>query len=244
MCNQNNKNIMIKLTDLKNEFKVIKSINVDGAYNLYSNTRKGNRSNLLYLGYVTVKNGKVTHYPTGTITSDIKELHEIVNTWADNAEYDVITYSPDCRASYVAEVRLHDFMKDMGFEYDRNIYSLTMNKIAGNKDKLKIDINVKDKDNNEYEVNAALLTDEYSWIDLSGNTYKEVMDNISSIVRAIALTSLVNSFEVFNKTKNADMSLVNELVMTKFSGTLSLEKMSFKEYLINNLEEMLNTLKN
>lgn len=235
---------MIKLTDLKNEFKVIKSITIDSAYNLYSNTRKGNRSNLLYLGYVTVKNGKVTHYPTGTITSDINELHEIVNTWADNAEYDVITYSPDCRASYVAEVRLHDFMKDMGFEFERNIYSLTMNKIAGNKDKLKIDINVKDKDNNEYEVNAALLTDEYSWIDLSGNTYKEVMDNISSIVRAIALTSLVNSFEVFNKTKNADMSLVNELVMTKFSGTLSLEKMSFKEYLINNLEEMLNKLKN
>lgn len=235
---------MIKLTDLKNEFKVIKSITIDSAYNLYSNTRKGNRSNLLYLGYVTVKNGKVTHYPTGTITSDINELHEIVNTWADNAEYDVITYSPDCRASYVAEVRLHDFMKDMGFEFERNIYSLTMNKIAGNKDKLKIDINVKDKDNNEYEVNAALLTDEYSWIDLSGNTYKEVMDNISSIVRAIALTSLVNSFEVFNKTKNADISLVNELVMTKFSGTLSLEKMSFKEYLINNLEEMLNKLKN
>lgn len=235
---------MIKLTDLKNEFKVIKSITINSAYNLYSNTRKGNRSNLLYLGYVTVKNGKVTHYPTGTITSDINELHEIVNTWADNAEYDVITYSPDCRASYVAEVRLHDFMKDMGFEFERNIYSLTMNKIAGNKDKLKIDINVKDKDNNEYEVNAALLTDEYSWIDLSGNTYKEVMDNISSIVRAIALTSLVNSFEVFNKTKNADISLVNELVMTKFSGTLSLEKMSFKEYLINNLEEMLNKLKN
>jgi hypothetical protein len=236
---------MIKLTDLKNEFKVIKSITIDNAYNLYSNTRKGNRSNLLYLGYVTVKNGKVTHYPTGTITSDINELHEIVNTWADNAEYDVITYSPDCRASYVAEVRLHDFMKDMGFEFERNIYSLTMNKIAGNKDKLKIDINVKDKDNNEYEVNAALLTDEYSWIDLSGNTYKEVMDNISSIVRAIALTSLVNSFEVFNKTKNADMSLVNELVMTKFSGTsLSLKKMPFKEYLINNLEEMLNKLKN
>lgn len=237
---------MIKLTDLKNEFKVIKSITIDSAYNLYSNTRKGNRSNLLYLGYVTVKNGKVTHYPTGTITSDMNELHEIVNTWADNAEYDVITYSPDCRASYVAEVRLHDFMKDMGFEFERNIYSLTMNKIAGNKDKLKIDINVKDKDNNEYEVNAALLTDEYSWIDLSGNTYKEVMDNISSIVRAIALTSLVNSFEVFNKTKNADMSLVNELVMTKFkfSGTSFLEKMSFKEYLINNLEEMLNKLKN
>ena len=86
---------MIRLKDLKNEFKVIKSITVENAYNLYSNTRHGNRSVFLYLGYVTVKNGKVTHYPTGTITSDIKELHEIVNTWADNAEYDVITYSPD-----------------------------------------------------------------------------------------------------------------------------------------------------
>jgi hypothetical protein len=234
---------MIRLKDLKNEFKVIKSITLENAYNLYSNTRHGNRSVFLYLGYVKIKNGKVTHYPTGTITSDIKELHEIVNTWADNAKYDVITYSPDCRSSYVAEVRLHDFMASMGFEYDRNIYSLTMNKVAGNKDKLKIDITVKDKDNNEYEVVAMMLTGEYSWIDLSGKTYKEVMDNITSIMRAITLTTLANSFEIFNKTKDANMDLVNKMVMSKMSGPLSIEKMSFKEYLINTLEETLNNLK-
>ncbi len=235
---------MIRLKDLKNEFNVIKSITLNAAYNLYSNTRKGNRTNMLYLGYVTLNNGKVTHYPTGTITSDIKELHEIVNTWADNAEYDVITYSPDCRAQYVAEVRLHDFMTNMGFEYGRNIYSLTMNKIAGNKDKIKIDINVKEKDNNEYEVVAALLTDEYSWIDLSGNNYKEVMDNITSIMHAITLTSLANSFEIFNKTKDANMDLVNEMVMSNVTDMMDVEKKSFKEYLINTLEETINKLKN
>lgn len=234
---------MIRLKDLKNEFKVIKSITLEGAYNLYSNTRNGNRSVFLYLGYVTVKNGKVTHYPTGTITSDIKELHEIVNTWADNAEYDVITYSPDCRAQYVAEVRLHDFMTSMGFEYSRNTYSLTMNKIAGNKDKVKIEIDVKEKNNNEYEVIAALLTDDYSWIDLSGKTYKEVMDNISSIMRAITLTTLANSFEIFNKTKDANMDLVNEMVMSNMTDMMDVEKKSFKEYLINTLEETLNNLK-
>lgn len=235
---------MIRLKDLKNEFNVIKSITLNAAYNLYSNTRKGNRSNLLYLGYVTLNNGKVTHYPTGTITSDIKELHEIVNTWADNAEYDVITYSPDCRVQYVAEVRLHDFMIRMGFEYGRNIYSLTMNKLAGNKDKIKIDINVKEKDNNEYEVIAALLTDEYSWIDLSGKTYKEVMDNITSIMHAITLTSLANSFEIFNKTKDANMDLLNKMVMSNMTDMLNVEKKSFKEYLINTLEETINKLKN
>lgn len=234
---------MIRLKDLKNEFKVIKSITLENAYNLYSNTRHGNRSVFLYLGYVTVKNGKVTHYPTGTITSDIKELHEIVNTWADNAEYDVITYSPDCRAQYVAEVRLHDFMTSMGFEYSRNTYSLTMNKIAGNKDKVKIEIDVKEKNNNEYEVIAALLTDDYSWIDLSGKTYKEVMDNISSIMRAITLTTLANSFEIFNKTKDANMDLVNEMVMSNMTDMMDVEKKSFKEYLINTLEETLNNLK-
>ena len=235
---------MIRLKDLKNEFNVIKSITLNAAYNLYSNTRKGNRSNLLYLGYVTLNNGKVTHYPTGTITSNIKELHEIVNTWADNAEYDVITYSPDCRVQYVAEVRLHDFMTRMGFEYGRNICSLTMNKLAGNKDKIKIDINVKEKDNNEYEVVAALLTDEYSWIDLSGKTYKEVMDNITSIMHAITLTSLANSFEIFNKTKDANMDLLNKMVMSNMTDMMNVEKKSFKEYLINTLEETINKLKN
>ncbi|MBQ2015827.1 MAG: hypothetical protein II207_02380, partial [Clostridia bacterium] len=117
-----------------------------------------------------------------------------------------------------------------GFEYDRNIYSLTMNKVAGNKDKLKIDITVKDKDNNEYEVIAALLTGEYSWIDLSGKTYKEVMNNISSIMRVITLTSLANSFNIFNKTKDANIDLVNEMMMSKMSDTLCIKKLSFKEY--------------
>lgn len=234
---------MIRLKDLKNEFKVIKSITVENAYNLYSNTRHGNRSVFLYLGYVTVKNGKVTHYPTGTITSDIKELHEIVNTWADNAEYDVITYSPDCRAQYVAEVRLHDFMTNMGFEYNRNTYTLTLTKLGGNKDKITVEIDVKEKDNNEYEVVAALLTDNYSWIDLSGKSYKDVMDNITSIMRAITLTTLANSFEVFNKTKDANMDLVNEMVMSNVSDMMVVEKKSFKEYLINTLEETLNNLK-
>lgn len=234
---------MIRLKDLKNEFKVIKSITVENAYNLYSNTRHGNRSVFLYLGYVTVKNGKVTHYPTGTITSDIKELHEIVNTWADNAEYDVITYSPDCRPQYVAEVRLHDFMTNMGFEYKRNTYTLTLTKLAGNKDKLTIEIDVKEKNNNEYEVAAALLTDNYSWIDLSGKSYKDVMDNITSIMRAVTLTTLANSFEVFNKTKDANMDLVNEMVMSNVTDMMDVEKKSFKEYLINTLEETLNNLK-
>jgi hypothetical protein len=210
---------------------------------LYSNTRHGNRSVFLYLGYVTVKNGKVTHYPTGTITSDIKELHEIVNTWADNAEYDVITYSPDCRAQYVAEVRLHDFMTGMGFEYKRNTYTLALTKLGGNKDKITVEIDVKEKDNNEYEVVAALLTDNYSWIDLSGKSYKDVMDNITSIMRAITLTTLANSFEVFNKTKDANMDLVNEMVMSNVSDMMVVEKKSFKEYLINTLEETLNNLK-
>ena len=234
---------MIRLKDLKNEFKVIKSITVENAYNLYSNTRHGNRSVFLYLGYVTVKNGKVTHYPTGTITSDIKELHEIVNTWADNAEYDVITYSPDCLPQYVAEVRLHDFMTNMGFEYKRNTYTLTLKKLAGNKDKLTIEIDVKEKNNNEYEVAAALLIDNYSWIDLSGNSYKDVMDNITSVMRAVTLTTLANSFEVFNKTKDANMDLVNEMVMSNLTDMMDVEKKSFKEYLINTLEETLNNLK-
>lgn len=235
---------MIRLKDLKNEFKVIKSIIVKDAYNLYSNTRKGNRSVFLYLGYVTVKNGKVTHYPTGTITSDINELHEIVNTWADNAEYDVITYSPDCRPSYVAEVRLHDFMTGLGFEYNRNIYTLVLTKLAGNKDKLTIEIDVKEKNNNEYEVAAALLTDNYSWIDLSGNSYKDVMDNITSVMRAVTLTTLANSFEVFNKTKDANMDLLDNMIMSKLGDNFEVTKSSFKEYIINTLEETINKLKN
>ena len=235
---------MIRLKDLKNEFKVIKSITVEGAYNLYSNTRNGNRSVFLYLGYVTIKNGKVTHYPTGTMTSDIKELHEIVNTWADNAEYDVVTYSPDCRAPYVAEVRLHDFMTNMGFEYDRNIYTLTLTKLGGNKDKVKIEITVNDDNSDRgYNVSCSLLTGEYSWIDLSGDTYKDVMDNISAIMKALTLSTISNAFDIYNKTNGANMDLLDDMVMSKLGDNFNITKSSFKDYLINTLEETLNKLK-
>lgn len=235
---------MIRLKDLKNEFKVIKSINVDNAYNLYSNTRNGNRSVFLYLGYVTVKNGKVTHYPTGIITSDIKELHEIVNTWADNAEYDVITYSPDCRPSYAAEVRLHDFMTNLGFEYNRNIYTLVLTKLAGNKDKIKIEITVNDdKSERGYNIKCSLLTSVYSWIDLSGDTYKDVIDNISSIMKVLTLSTISKAFDIYNKTNNANMDLLDNMVMSKLEDNFDVTKSSFKEYLINTLEETLNNLK-
>lgn len=234
---------MIKLRDLKCEFNVIKSITLNATYNLYSNNRSGKRTNMLYLGYVTLNNGKVTHYPTGTITSDIKELHEIVNTWVDNAEYDVITYSPDCRPSYIAEVRLHDFMTSLGFEYNRNIYTLVLTKLAGDKDKLKLEIDVKEKDNNEYEVVASLLTGEYSWIDLSGKTYKEVMDNISAIMKALSLSTISNVFDIYNKTNDANMDLLDNMVMSKLGNNFDVTKSSFKEYLIKTLEETLNNLK-
>lgn len=235
---------MIKLRDLKCEFNVIKSITLNATYNLYSNNRSGKRTNMLYLGYVTLNNGKVTHYPTGTVTSDIKELHEIVNTWADNAEYDVITYSPDCRPSYIAEVRLHDFMTSLGFEYNRNIYTLVLTKLAGNKDKIKIEITVNDdKSERGYNISCSLLIGVYSWIDLSGDTYKDVMNNISSIIRAITLTTLANSFEVFNKTKDADIDLLDNMIISKLEDNFDVTKLSFKEYLIKTLEETLNNLK-
>ena len=237
---------MIRLKDLKNEFKVIKSIIVKDAYNLYSNTRKGNRSVFLYLGYVTVKNGKVTHYPTGTITSDINELHEIVNTWADNAEYDVITYSPDCRPSYVAEVRLHDFMTGLGFEYNRNIYTLVLTKLAGDKDKIKIEITVNDdKSERGYNISCSLLlTGVYSWIDLSGDTYKDVIDNISSTVKVLTLSTISKAFDIYNKTNDANMDLLDNMIMSKLGDNFEVTKSSFKEYIINTLEETINKLKN
>jgi hypothetical protein len=134
-------------------------------------------------------------------------------------------------------------MTSMGFEYSRNTYTLTLTKLGGNKDKITVEIDVKEKDNNEYEVVAALLTDNYSWIDLSGKSYKDVMDNITSIMRAITLTTLANSFEIFNKTKDANMDLVNEMVMSNMTDMMDVEKKSFKEYLINTLEETLNNLK-
>jgi hypothetical protein len=69
----------MKLKDIKERFNCNACINLAKHYNIHSKTRDGKRSHGLYLGYVSVNNGKATHYPTGTIVSDIDELDRIAN---------------------------------------------------------------------------------------------------------------------------------------------------------------------
>lgn len=236
---------MIRVKDLKNEFMVIKSGVLDGAYNLYSNTRSGKRTNKLYLGYVTIKNGKVIHYPSNSTTNDITELITIANDWADNAEYEVSTYSPDCRARYVAEIRIHDFMKSLGFEFTHgNTYTKSLSNTAGNKDIISFFIEVEDTSDTTYKVNVQMNLGGTSWIDLSADTYKDAISNVSAMIRVTAINTMANALDLFNNVPNANLEDLDNIMMKKITNSLDVVSTSYKDYIISVLEETLNKLKN
>lgn len=236
---------MIRVKDLKNEFMVIKSSVLDGAYNLYSNTRGGKRTNKLYLGYVTIKNGKVIHYPSNSTTNDITELVTIANDWADNAEYEVSTYSPDCRARYVAEIRIHDFMTSLGFEFKHGgTYTKSLSNTGGKKDTMSFYIEVEDTSNTTYKVNAQMHIGGTSWIDLSADTYKEVINNVSAMLRVTAINTMANALDLFNNVPNANLEDLDNIMMKKVTNSLDVVSTSYKDYIISVLENTLNKLKN
>jgi predicted RNase H-like HicB family nuclease len=136
-------------------------------------------------------------------------------------------------------------MTGLGFEYNRNIYTLVLSKLAGDKDKVKIEITVNDdKSERGYNISCSLLTGVYSWIDLSGDTYKDVIDNISSTMKVLTLSTISKAFDIYNKTNDANMDLLDDMVMSKLGDNFVVTKSSFKEYIINTLEETINKLKN
>lgn len=235
---------MIKLKDLKERFVCNACINLAKHYNIYSKTRKGTRSNSLYLGYVNINNGTATHYPTNTIVSDIEELDKIANEWADNAKYEVTTYSPDCRKSYVAELRIHDHLTKLGFVHigSRGDYDLVISTLTGAVKHASIAFEIVDMFSDDFKIQAAFFTNNNSFIDISADTYEEVIANIDSVIFSTTLVSMCKTLNVCEKIDNVDFNKYEKMLLNKVKG-LGVEITSFKDYLIKTLEDTLDKLK-
>lgn len=234
----------MKLKDIKERFNCNACTNLAKHYNIYSRTRDGKRSIGLYLGYVSVNNGKATHYPTGTIVSDIDELDRIANEWADNAEYEVGTYNPDCRKSYVAEVRIHDHLTKLGYENngERGCYDLVLSTPTGSIKAASISFYITDMFSEDFKIQATYFTDTKSFIDISANTYKEIIESINAITFSSVLVTICNALTVCEKIDNVDFSKYDEMLLKQVKG-FAVEETSFKDHLIKTIEETLNKLK-
>lgn len=235
---------MLKLKDIKERFKCNVCINLNKHYNIYSKIRDGKRSYGLYLGYVSVNNGKATHYPTGTIVSDIDELDRIANEWADNAEYEVSTYNPDCRKSYVAQLRIHDHLTKLGYENYGEIgcYDLVLSTPTGAIKAASISFDIIDMFSDDFKIPAAFFTDTKSFIDISANTYKEIIESINAITYSSVLVTMCNALTVCKKIDDVDFSKYDEMLLKQAKG-FAMEETSFKDHLIKTLEDTLNKLK-
>ena len=235
---------MVKVKDIKERFNCSVCINLAKHYNICSKTRDGKRSHGLYLGYVSVNNGKATHYPTGTIVSDIDELDRIANEWADNAEYEVSTYNPDCRKSYVAELRIHDHLTKLGFVNNgyRNSYDLVISTLTNTVKHARFSFDITDMFSDNFKIQATFFNDNDSFIDLSADTYEEVIKRINSVIFSSTLVSMCKTMMVYNKIDDVDFSKYDEMLLKQVKG-ISVQETSFKDHLIKTLEDTLNKLK-
>lgn len=235
---------MLKLKDIKERFNCNACINLSKRYNIYSKIRDGKRSHGLYLGYVSVNNGKATHYPTGTIVSDIEELDRIANEWADNAEYEVSTYNPDRRKSYVAELRIHDHLTKLGFVNNgyRSSYDLDISTLTGTVKHAIFSFDITDMFSDDFKIKAAFFYDNNGFIDLSADTYKEVIESINSVIFSSTLVSMCKIMMVYSRIDNVDFSKYDEMLLKKVKG-IEVQETSFKDHLIKTLEDTLNKLK-
>lgn len=235
---------MLKLKDIKECFNCNACINLAKHYNIYSKVRDGKRSHGLYLGYVSVNNGKATHYPTGTIVSDIDELDRIANEWADNAEYEVSTYNPDCRKSYVAELRIHDHLTKLGFVNNgyRGSYDLVISTPTNTAKHARFSFDITDMFSDSFKIQATFFNDNHSFIDLSADTYKEVIESINSVIFSSTLVLICKTMMICEKINDVDFSRYDEMLLKQVKG-IDVQETSFKDYLIKNLEDTLNKLK-
>lgn len=234
----------MKLKDIKERFNCNACINLAKHYNIYSKTRDGKRSHGLYLGYVSVNNGKATHYPTGTIVSDIEELDRIANEWADNAEYEVSTYNPDCRKSYVAELRIHDHLTKLGFVNNgyRNSYDLVISTLTNTVKHARFLFDITDMFSDNFKIQATFFNDNNRFIDLSADTYEEVIESINSVIFSSTLVLMCKTMMVHNKIDDVDFSKYDEMLLKQVKG-IDVHETSFKDHLIKTLEDTLNKLK-
>lgn len=234
----------MKLKDIKERFNCSACINLAKHYNICSKIRDGERSPGLYLGYVSVNNGKATHYPTGTIVSDIEELDRIANEWADNAEYEVSTYNPDCRKSYVAEARIHDHLTKLGFvnNGNRGSYDLVISTLTNTVKHAIFLFDITDMFSDDFKIQATFFNDDNSFIDLSADTYEEVIKSINSVIFSSTLVSMCKTMMVYNKIDDVDFSKYDEMLLKQVKG-FAMEETSFKDHLIKTLEDTLNKLK-
>lgn len=235
---------MIKLKDLKERFNCSACINLAKHYNICSKIRDGKRSPGLYLGYVSVNNGKATHYPTGTIVNDVEEFDKVANEWADNAEYEVSTYNPDCRKSYVAEMRIHDHLTKLGFVNNgyRSSYDLVISTPTNTVKHARFLFDITDMFSDNFKIQATFFNDNNSFIDLSADTYEEVIESINSVIFSTTLVSMCETLNVCKKIDDVDFSKYDEMLLKQVKG-FAIEETSFKDHLIKTLEDTLNKLK-
>ena len=234
---------MATLKELKEKYIVTESVSFEKHYNLYDKEEPGKHSRHKYLGYVKVENGVITHYPTEERCKNTDELDSVINNWIETCEHDSSTYDPDYRKSYVAEVRIHDYLVGLGFDFNNRTYQYDVVDLLKGYTTITVILDIVDRlDNDTFKIDCSVKTGYTSWLDLSADTCEGVIKNIRSVFKVFMIMSLNKSFLMLDKIGGVDLSDVDKITENKLVG-IEVKKKPVKDSIIGILENALAELK-
>lgn len=229
------------------------SIGQEKFIQLYSKTEPGTYVQHKYMGYVSLKNGKAVHHFSGRSTKDMEELLRITKEWADSTPFTSDTYSIDFVPGHKEVLQVTEYLKKLGFDYDNdNTYhsnlSLKLSSLYKNSNFISVKVNRNDdyKDENDHLINIIFEIGNDSWVPVKSKSTEDAIVAINSYLTPVVTEVMTKASSIFihmNDSKIENSKYQELAINTIDMGTLSINKTSLKETMIEMLEKQLEQLK-
>lgn len=191
-----------------------------------------------YCGNIELKNGKATF--NGKSYSDIESLDKAPREWEATLEFPVDTYNPMCNKTSIVEDRITWYIENkLGFKRDTSLYEVWFYKNIGPNCRLCFHIDSISSDENKIDIITKY----------SGVTYRKSVDDemsgisfISSMMNCFVLETAGDLIDALSVCDDKVISDVDAFIESK-SNIFGIEKVDFKQLMIENLENTLKQLK-
>ena len=185
-------------------------------------------------------------------TSDIKMLCACVDEYVKSLSFHSDAYCPTYRDNVFYIYACAEYLKGIGFEnskqYSRDgeLYELVNKDVYGKPNTILLGIYGIDMldDNPNDEVIVNIHNSDTHWVSLKcKKDIIDIIDTINSMLLPLFVGNSINQFKLANKLSSS-MSSIDGLEQVSFNtNTFSIDKVNYKQLLIEKLENMLENLK-
>ena len=127
------------------------------------------------------------------------------------------------------------------YNYYGSDYNLILSTPTGAIKYASVSFGIDDMFSDNFKIQATFFNDNNIFIDLSADTYEEVIESINSVVFSSTLVLMCKTMMVYSKIDDVDFSKYDEMLLKQVKG-IDVQETSFKDHLIKTLEDTLTKL--